>query len=606
MKYYKKNLSTSICLFFGFIAAQAQTFSYDLDSLVLTDNRISVSFAEADRSLLIITKEQIKNLPVNSIEEVLAQQAGIDIRQRGVGGVQADVSLRGGSFEQVLILVNGVRMSDLQTGHHSLNIPVNLKAVERIEIVKGPSARRFGQNAYTGAVNIITKVTTDPSLEIAFNAGDFGVWSANVNGQTGGDNFKQFINGSYTRTDGYRHNTDSKRTDFWYQNEMKFGRHSFGFQGGIVEKKFGANGFYATPSATEQYEEIQSSLVNFMGKLNFENLEIKPSVYWRRHQDMYVFVRNNPSIYRNMHIGNTLGAILNGSYKSSLGITGLGVEVRKEFLGSNKLGHWDRNSLSVFAEHLFRLFDNKLNVTPGVMVANYNDFGTFFYPGIDVGYSINSNHNLFANIGKTYRTPTYTDLYYEDSVNEGNPDLKPEQAVSYEIGYKFTPDNFYFNLTLFRRDNKDLIDWLKKVETDKWKPFNLAKVNTQGIEVFAGYNFQDIFLNNFSVGYTYLDNEIEVSPDILSRYVLDNLKHQFTAKFNHDLFRNISAEWSYRYNYRLALDDYHLLDAKVRWNNEKFEIFIQGNNLLNTNYTETNLIPMPRRWFNTGVNFKIL
>ncbi len=593
-------------LYLALNIGNAQSGKYELPEIVINDNRISVPLSKTDRNVVIITKEQIEKLPVNSIEEILAHQAGIDVRHRGINGTQADVSIRGGSFEQVLILVNGTRMSDLQTGHHSMNIPVNLNSVERIEIIKGPSARRFGQNAYTGAINIITRVKSEPSLDLGVTVGEYGSFGLNANIHSGGLNFRQIIQGNYGQTDGYRHNTDSKRTDFWYQNELKIGKHSLSLQGGFLEKKFGANGFYATPAATEQYEEIQNSLVNLQADLSFDQLEIKPSIYWRRHQDMYVFVRNNPSIYRNMHIGNTFGGALNTVYKSRVGITGLGLELRKEYLSSNNLGNWDRNSLSIFLEHRFAFFDQKLNITPGAMLADYNDFGSFFYPGIDLGYSIDSNNRIYANAGKTYRTPTYTDLYYEDSVNEGNPYLKPEEALSYEIGYKFTHKNISLNLNLFRRENKDLIDWIKENEDDKWKPTNIAEVNTSGIEAFADYYFFNKFLNSLSIGYTYLDNEFKISEDLISRYVLDNLKHQFTAKFNHDLLKNISVEWAYRYNYRIALDDYHLLDTKLKWNNNRCDVFLQANNLLNTNYTETNLILMPGRWLSGGMNWKIL
>ncbi|SMC83939.1 TonB-dependent receptor plug domain-containing protein [Moheibacter sediminis] len=584
----------------------AQSEQYPLPEIIISDNRISVPLSQTDRSVVIITQKDIQKSPVNSIEELLAHQAGIDVRHRGINGVQADVSLRGGSFEQVLILVNGTRMSDVQTGHHSMNIPVNLNSVERIEIIKGPSARRFGQNAFTGVINIITRLNSDSSLNLGMTSGEYGSFGVNTNIQSGGSNFKQSIQSNYFQTDGYRHNTDSKKTDFWYQNELRIGKHSLSLQAGFLEKKFGANGFYATPAATEQYEEIQSSLVNLQANLSFDQLEIKPGIYWRRHEDMYVFVRRDPSIYRNMHIGNTLGGALNATYKSRVGVTGIGMELREEYLSSNNLGDWSRNSLSVFLEHRFELFGQRLSITPGAMLADYNDFGSFFYPGIDIGYSINSFNRIYANSGKTYRTPTYTDLYYEDPANKGNPYLKPEEALSYEIGYKFTRKNISFDLNFFRRENKNLIDWIKQNEEDKWKPVNVAEVKTNGLEVFADYRFFNSFLNHLSFGYTYLDNEFKDTEGLISRYVLDNLKHQFTAKLNHNLIKNISLEWAYRYNYRVSLDDYHLLDAKLKWSNNRWDVFLQSNNLLNTNYTETNLIPMPGRWFSGGINCTIL
>ncbi|MBA5628956.1 TonB-dependent receptor [Moheibacter sp. BDHS18] len=600
-----KKLNFLLILGSLFQLGHAQIDSITLEEVYLSDNRIALPLSQTDRSVSIITKEDIQLLPVNSIEELLSHQIGVDVRQRGTNGLQADVAIRGGSFEQTLIMINGVRMSDTQTGHHSMDIPVSLEAIERIEIVKGPASRRYGQNAYTGAINIITKTESTPSLQLGLEGGEFGTFGVNAGVQTGGTKFQQMFQGNYNQTDGYRHNTDSKKTNFWYQNELNLGKHSISLQGGFIEKRFGANGFYATPSATEQYEETQSSVVSLLGNFKFENLEISPSVYWRRHQDMYVFVREDPSIYRNMHIGNTAGATINTNYKSKLGITGFGVEGRREFLSSNNLGDWDRSTISLFLEHRISLLKGKLSITPGAMWADYSDFGSYFYPGIDVGYSFNPHHRIYGNIGKTYRTPTYTDLYYQDPVNEGNPDLKPEEALTYEIGYKFNHQYVTIEANVFRRENENLIDWVKENEDDKWKPYNLAEINTQGFELKAEHSFHNMILNKISLSYTYLDNELKDYGALLSRYTLDNLKHQLSAKLNHNIIKNLSVEWVYRYNYRVALGDYHLLDSKLMYKTPKWEIFVQGNNLFNTNYTETNLIPMPGRWFSGGVQFSV-
>lgn len=300
------------------ISAIAQE-DLELEEILITDNRISIPLSETDRNIQIITKSEIQARPVQSIEELLSTVSGIDIRQRGITGIQADLSIRGSSFEQVLVLINGVRMSDVQTGHHSMDLPISLNGVERIVVVKGPSARRYGQNAYAGVIDIITKLNTKSSLEAKITGGEFGSFGLDTQFQSGGEDFRQMVQASYSQTDGYRHNTDAKKMNFWYQNELDLGKHKLSFQGGFIEKKFGANGFYATPSATEQYEETQSSLANIRADFDFNQLKMNASVYWRRHQDLYLFVRDNPPAYRNMHIGNTAGANLNFTYTSKLG-----------------------------------------------------------------------------------------------------------------------------------------------------------------------------------------------------------------------------------------------------------------------------------------------
>jgi iron complex outermembrane receptor protein len=144
-----------------FVKAQEKTS--DIETIEIQGKFISTPYKSANQNITVITKEEIANSPAKSIDEVLQQVAGMDIRRRGANGVQSDVSFRGSSFEQVLLLINGIRMNDSQTGHNSLNLPVDLGDVERIEVIKGPAARRFGQNAYAGAINIITKINPGKS-----------------------------------------------------------------------------------------------------------------------------------------------------------------------------------------------------------------------------------------------------------------------------------------------------------------------------------------------------------------------------------------------------------------------------------------------------------
>lgn len=581
-----------------------QDSDIELDEVVITDNRIGIPLSEVDRSIQVLTKSQIQSSPAGNIEELLSAVAGIDIRQRGVDGVQADIGIRGSTFEQVLILINGIKMSDVQTGHHSLDLPLSLEAVERIVIVKGPSARRYGQNAFAGVVDIITHPNVRSSLEIGLKAAEFGSFGADAKIQTGGEKFRQMIQSGYSQSDGYRHNTDSKKMNIWYQGDLRLKNQNINFQAGFVEKKFGANGFYATPEATEQYEETQSSIVSAKTNFNLGRVELNTAVYWRRHQDMYLFVRDKPEIYRNLHIGNTLGANLNGNYLSKLGETGMGVEFKKDFLSSNNLGKQTRTAVSLFLEHQFKAFNDKFSITPGILLADFNDFGTFFYPGVDLAFAINSQQRIYGNIGKTYRIPTYTDLYYEDAVTAGNPDLKPEEAVAMEIGYRFQPKRWNIEINGFYRKSKNLIDWIKENENQVWKAENIAEVNLLGFETNIKHYFNSKFLNHFSIGYTYLDNQLKKSSQPYSKYSLDNLKHQVSATLNHQIVNKIKMEWSYRYFDRVTLDDYQLLDAQMMIQFKRFEIRLLGHNLFNTSYTETNLIPMPGRWFGGEVRVR--
>lgn len=598
-----KKLVCSV-LFLGVIGMfSAQEKESEISEITVQGKFLNLPLKKVNENITVISKQELENSPAKSIEEVLAQLTGMDIRKRGANGVQADISVRGSSFEQVLILVNGIRINDSQTGHNSMNIPFDLASVEKIEIVKGPAARRFGQNAYAGVINIITKPSSDENIVFTASGGDFKTYSLGVAANFGNTRSSNFIQVNSSSSDGYRYNTDYKINNIFYQNRYKIENGNVNFQAGIQEKKFGANGFYATPAAKDQYEETQASIVSLGIDKNYEKWGLNSAVYWRRGQDMYEYIRNKPEIYRNMHIGNNFGAELNGSYRSDLGTTGLGLELRKEFLASNNLGHRERFVTQVFFEHHFSFLENKLNISPGISWANYDTEGNFFYPGLDLGFDFSEHHKIYGNIAKVNRIPTFTDLYYVSKTEAGNPNLKPENAVSAEIGYRFQKQSFLGKISGFLRDSDNSIDWSKQNENDIWRAENIGKIHTKGVEVELGQHFNS-FLKSYSVGYTFLESNYEQPTGLLSRYVMENLKHQFVAKLEVFFLKKFTNQLIYRYNERVSTGSYQILDEKLSYDAKNYNIYIMVNNILDTEYTETFGVPMPGRWFHIGVSFK--
>lgn len=599
----KKEILTIWC-FLTLLNLNAQEKERGINEVIVQGKFLNLPLKKVNENITVVTQKEIENSPAKSVEEILAQFTGLDIRKRGGNGVQADVTLRGSSFEQVLILVNGIRMNDSQTGHNSMSVPFDLASVERIEIVKGPASRRFGQNAYAGVVNIVTKSVSEKAVIISAEGGDYKAFSLGLGANFGNEKFSHFFQANSETSAGYRHNTDYKINNVFYQNQYKLENGNLRFQAGIQEKKFGANGFYASPSATEQYEETQASVVSLALDKKFENFNFNSNIYWRRGQDRYLFNRQKPEIYRNMHIGNNIGGEINGSYHSSLGTTGLGLELRKEFLASNNLGHRERFITQVFLEHHFSLLENKLNISPGISWSNFANEGNFFYPGIDVGFEFSENHKIYGNLAKVNRIPTFTDLYYVSKTESGNPDLRPENAVSAEIGYRFQQNNFLGKVSGFMRNSENSIDWVKKSPTDIWKAENIGNIDTKGIEVEFGQSFNS-FLKSYSVGYTFLESKGKEPKDLISRYVMENLKHQFVAKLENRFLKNFTNQLIYRYNERVSTGSYQILDEKLNYAFKNIQLYILINNITNSDYTETFGVPMPKRWFHVGFSYKI-
>ncbi|ASE60979.1 TonB-dependent receptor [Chryseobacterium indologenes] len=582
----------------------AQEKITDIENIEFQGKFISTPYKSANQNISVISRNDIVNSPAKSIDEILQQVSGMDIRRRGANGVQSDITFRGSSFEQVLLLLNGIRMNDSQTGHNNMNIPVDLDDVEKIEIIKGPAARRFGQNAYAGVINIITKPTPGKRVKISAEGGDYGTYRLGVNAQVGNEKFSNSLQANSSSSQGYMYNTDYEIRNVFYQGKMNIKNGDLRLQAGFSEKKFGANGFYSSSKATEQYEEMQASIVSLAHQQTFGKLKLNSNIYWRRGQDMYLFNRQKPEIYRNMHIGNNVGGEVNSSYQWALGTTGVGVELRKELLVSSNLGNPNRFVSQVFFEHHFSLFDKKLNISPGISWANYAKEGNFFYPGLDVGYNFTVNSKVYGNIAKVHRIPTFTELYYVSPTEVGNPDLIPENAISSEVGYQYQNNKILAKVSGFLRNSDNSIDWVKNDPSGTvWYARNVGAIKTKGIEAELNYTITNAL--RYTIGYTYLDSKYQKSDEYVSRYILDNLRHQLISKLETKFLNGFTNELVYRYNERVSQGSYHLLDEKLSYGKKDYSVYVLVNNLTNTKYTEAFGVKMPQRWFHIGFSYTI-
>ncbi len=577
-----------------------------LKEVILSSNRIDLPLSESSRTIQIISSEEIQKSGVLNAVALLQQISGIDVRQRGIEGMQADLYIRGGSFDQTLLLIDGIKLEDAQTGHHTLNLLPPIDIIERIEILKGPAARIYGQNAFTGAINIVTKNTFEGDDQITAQGGSYGQYSGQALLQKQGTRGGIMGLFSYNKSDGYRYNTDFVNTNYFIKS--KFGTNQFPVQflGYFSNRKFGANGFYATPTAKDQYEETQGSLVAFSSTIKKDKSILKARASWRRGQDMYVFIRSNPSVYRNLHLNNKLGMALDYSVFSNLGTTGLGIDLSYVNISSNNLGQHDRVTTTIFVEHRLLLLNDKIDITPGIAFSNFSDFGVYFFPGIELGAALTTKLKIYGNIGTTYRIPTYTDLYYSDRTTLGNANLKPESAIATEFGIRYSGDFFSFSSIYFNRSSKDLIDYVKNTEDALWEANNIQRVTTTGYEFNTQYKYRfGEKPQSIQLGYTYIDDNVKgVVNYAFSRYSINSLKHHFTLRATNQWSKTVSSNIALKRAERTQGSPYTVLDLSVQWNTSKrFKTTFRLNNILDEEYSETNLVPMPGANGNLGVQF---
>ena len=577
-----------------------------LDTVLIKSTRIDLPFKENARTIQVISAEFIKNSAATNVADLLQQVAGVDIRRRGTAGSQADLYIRGGGFDQTLLLIDGIKMDDAQTGHHTMNAALPIEVIERIEIIKGPAARVFGQNAFTGAINIVTKSTLANTASVNIEAGSFGQLNGSVTVGKEFENSSIIAHVGILTSDGYRHNSDYENKNYLLKGVFNKKEQPIEVIATFFDKKFGANGFYASATATEQYEETQSSLFGASTTFRTEKFKITPRVYWKRGQDEYVYIRDNPSVYRNLHITNKVGVETNASYTSDIGITGFGVDISRVFISSNNLGKRNRTMVNLFLEHRFKALNDKLDITPGVAVTYFSDFKFHAFPGLDIGFKLSDNLKAYGNLGVTYRIPTYTDLYYNDRSTIGNSNLKPEEAFAQEIGLKFNSGRFTSSVAIFNRDADNLIDFIRPDVTSKYEATNIAKVNTKGFELNTDYRFKlNEFNQTLSFGYNYLNDDILDQNKDLSRYSLNTLKHQFITRFESKLFKNVRQNIIYKHAERTIGTSYNVWDASVIVAVNKFNFTVTANNIFNAEYIESGFVPMPPSSLLFGLRYNL-
>ena len=586
----------------------AQNDTIKLKEVIISSSRIDLPFAENSRTINIISSKEIQRSAATNVADLLQQVAGIDVRRRGIDGMQSDLYIRGGSFEQTLILIDGFKTEDPQTGHHTMNMMIPLENIERIEIIKGPAARIFGQNAFSGAINIVTKKNVNTQATIKVALGSFDRKSVSLSGTLKLGSSSHQVYASNNTSDGYRENTDFKNKNYFIKSSFNTSKLPINLIASYGNRKFGANNFYTNNPDFNEYEETATSLVGISTKINKNNLRIKPKIFWKRNQDKFTLKREDAGFPENHNTSNKIGAEINASYLSKIGITGFGIEVAKITLSSNNLGEQNRTQFSAFLEQRFTLLGNKLDITPGVSLNYFSDFKFHAFPGIDIGYKINDKIKIYGNLGYSYRVPTYTELYINiPNLLSGNSNLKPEKSSAQEVGMKYNADNFTFSTALFRREASDLIDYVKAT-TDS--PFylaqNLRKITTAGFEASAGYQFQiNALEQSFKLNYTFLEDDYNNIAVFKSRYLINtSIKHHFTATLDTKFLAFLEQSISYRFVER-PTNSYHVMDAKVTGHFKSMTLYALFNNIFDATYSEKEFVPMPKANVVFGLSYLI-
>ncbi|WHF52529.1 TonB-dependent receptor [Chryseobacterium gotjawalense] len=593
--------------------------SNDLEEVMIQGNRLQTPFSEATRDIQVITQKQIQSLPAKSLNEVLSYISGVDIRQRGPFGTQADISIDGGTSEQTLVLINGVKMIDAQSAHNMMNLPVPLSAIDHIEIIRGAAARIYGINALTGAVNIVTKrgkrssVTADLQAGSSFQSKDegdgsgmYGGTSAEITGMFGRDQQSQLFSVAQSDYNGQRYNSAAKNTRLFYNGNYDFNEHnSIQAMAGYARNHFGANGFYAAPGDINSEEHTESSVFSLSSKHTFGNFTVSPRISDRYGEDDYRYYKDNLNKARSLHYTNALMLELNSSLKTQVGTFGFGVESRLEKINSSNIGEHHRDNHGMYAELKTEL-GPKIRATAG-LYGNYNtDFGYQLYPGIDVAYVLNGYWKISTSIGSGQRIPSFTDLYLNQRPgNVGNALLQPESAWNYEGNVQYNKGNLQFKTGYFYRNITDFIDWVRDNPSQPYSPYNLGQNKMQGMYARLQQDFKvtDTQSFGYDVNYNYLNPSFATSTEKQSKYILESLKHQLVAGIHYSI-NDFSFQIKDRWLKREMGDAYTIADVRLNYKVQDFLLYTEVTNLFNADYQEAGAVPMPTRWFSLGLKYQ--
>jgi iron complex outermembrane receptor protein len=606
----------------------------ELEELIVTGSKAELTLNQTARLVTIITRDEIARQPVESVSDLLKNIVGMDVRQRGPNGVLSGVTVRGGSFEQTAILLNGANLANPQTGHYNLDLPIHLSDIERIEIIQGPTSLLYGAGALSGGINIITKKNSDTGLSLEAKGGMHKLFEIHARETVKAKNSNHSLSAGYVSSEGYIYNSDYQIVNALWQSNLPVNDHSrIEFQWGLNDKKYGANTFYSA-AFPDQYDESRSLFAAVKGSTGTK-WKLTPQLYWNRHFDHYQLTKNQPA-GENFHRTDVLGFNLNMQYRWKAGMTGFGGEIRNEGIISSNLGKdalpdrapykWsdNRTNLSFFLEHnfVFKSFTVSLGLLANYNTAFAGDAG--FFPSINAAYWLTSDWKIFASWTHATRMPTFTDLYYKGSTHKGNSDVRPEKSTSLELGLKYVHPAISASANGFYMKGVNLIDWVKQYPDSLWESRNLTGLDKAGFEIDLSLNLSKILpeISGIRVRLSYLF--MQQSKDAngwISNYAMDYLKHKFTAGLSHPVYKNLSADWQFRRQDRAGTytkyennqstgvetpyKPFSLLDVKLNQKIENMNIFLNINNLFDVYYFDLGNVPQPGIWIIGGIQYKM-
>jgi len=601
-------------LIFGFLTGRGFAQDVDLEKIVVTPSRVEESTGDVGRQVDVVTSQDIADSGSQDLADALTNLTSVNISTYGGPNATKNIRMRGSTSAQVLVMVDGRPINNPRDGEADIsNIP--LDNIERVEVMHGPGSSLYGSSAMGGVVNIITKNPPKEGMKTELYS-SFGTARTYTERMLNGAkiaNFSYIASGQYQSSQGFRDNSELNAKDCNLKLEYALNnQNNLTLNSGFYKSKVGTPG----PASSPDLDDKQNTLNRFFDlNWNFQPDE-QTGISARTYQnyDRLEFVENSPDYTKNIHTTVVRGLDLqvNRELMDNYQIVG-GFNYVKNLNDSTSSAKHHYDVRSGYLENRFDLFDKKVNLNLSARVDDYSNFGTEFNPGLSILYKVTEEVKLHGSVNRSYRAPTFNDLYwpfndYGPSYKEkGNPNLSPEKGVTEEIGIDARINKYLTSgLTYYHSDYKQLIQWSKD-ETNLWQPMNVSSAIIDGLE-FENKIFVTDSLH-LDVGYTFLI----ARDDETHKYLVYQPKNKVDCSLKYEGLNGLICELKGQFT------DKRFVDAA---NNEKVKkFFVFGfsvskkfrngltcfgsiDNLFNHKYQVIQDFPMPGTSVNGGLKLE--
>ncbi|MFA6472367.1 MAG: TonB-dependent receptor [Candidatus Latescibacterota bacterium] len=578
------------------------TNSTDAQEFSILEEVVSISqgsgrFLESPAaSTTVFNNHDLKQMQVSSIPEILESISAIHLTERGTPGSQSDISIRGSSLEGVLLLINGIPVRDPQTGHFFTDIPIDISSIDRVEILSGGGSTMYGSSASGGVVNIVISDAAGKTGGVSF--GSFGTVNAGGSLSLGKKYNRINADIRMKRTSGYREGTDLRSACAVLSGTLERAGWDIRWNGGMLHKDFGAQGFYGPYPSYEKVSTFQGGVNAF--RTFDDHTMIRILAGGRGHGDNFILIRDNPATYQNTHFNRsyTLSGEYSKTYKNDRSLI-IGMETEAIGITSGKLGNH-----SDVSQALYSGFSGKI-ITMITSVSLRYDHGyrgeQVFSPGLGIVVPLGEKYKGRLRLERSFRSPTYTELYYDDPANHGDPGLLSEKSVSVETGIDRMTETYEAGISCFARRTTEVIDWVRNPGEKKWQAVNHGSILTSGIEG----KINTIFIKNWKClsNCTILGQKVRNRMGIESKYALNSARTTVSFTLYGPIVFGMICAVAARYENLIEGDSRTPVSLRLSKKFGSMNMKFSANNVTNEHYEEIPDLPAPGRRYTMEIEY---